>query len=119
MQPAPIAHSGAVPWVYIVECRDGSFYVGSTYDLERRISEHNEGLGATYTRRRRPVVLRWSAHYERVEDAYAMEKKLQSLGASQTSGADRRGRRGSARSGFAQLGGEARTAGGLIAQRVS
>jgi putative endonuclease len=75
-----IAHSGAVPWVYIVECRDGSLYVGSTYDLVRRISEHNEGLGATYTRRRRPVVLRWSAHDERVEDAYAMEKKLQGWG---------------------------------------
>ena len=69
-----------MPWVYIVECRDGSLYVGSTYDLERRLSEHNEGLGATYTRRRRPVVLRWSAHYERVEDAYAMEKKLQGWG---------------------------------------
>ena len=80
MQRAPIAHSGAVPWVYIVECRDGSLYVGSTHDLERRISEHNEGLGATYTRRRRPVVLRWSAHYERVEDAYAMEKRIQGWG---------------------------------------
>jgi putative endonuclease len=66
-----------MPWVYILECRDGSFYVGSTYDLERRLSEHNEGLGAAYTRRRRPVTLRWSGHYDRVEDAYAMEKKLQ------------------------------------------
>jgi predicted GIY-YIG superfamily endonuclease len=35
-----------MPWAYLVECRDGSFYVGSTYDLERRLSEHNEGLGA-------------------------------------------------------------------------
>ncbi len=69
-----------MPWVYLVECRDGSFYVGSTYDLERRLSEHNEGLGAKYTRRRRPVTLRWSAHYDRVEDAYAAEKRLQGWG---------------------------------------
>jgi putative endonuclease len=69
-----------MPWVYLVECNDGSFYVGSTYDLERRISEHNEGLGAAYTRRRRPVTLRWSAHYDRVEDAYAAEKRLQGWG---------------------------------------
>ena len=69
-----------MPWVYILECRDGSFYVGSTYDLERRLSEHNEGLGASYTRRRRPVTLRWSAFYDRVEDAYAMEKHLQGWG---------------------------------------
>ena len=28
-------------WAYIIECADGSYYVGSTVDLERRISEHN------------------------------------------------------------------------------
>ena len=69
-------------WTYIVECADGSFYVGSTYDLERRISEHNLGLGATYTRirRRRPVRLVWAAQYDRVEDAYAFEKQIQGWG---------------------------------------
>jgi putative endonuclease len=69
-----------MPWVYIVECRDGAFYVGSTVDIERRISEHNEGLGAAYTRHRRPVTLKWSAEYARVEDAYAAEKRLQGWG---------------------------------------
>ena len=39
-----------MPWTYIVECKDGSYYVGSTVDLERRVSEHNLGLGAAYTR---------------------------------------------------------------------
>ena len=69
-----------VPWVYILQCRDGSFYVGSTRDLERRVSQHNAGEGAAYTRHRRPVVLRWSAHYDRVEDAYVAEKRLQGWG---------------------------------------
>ena len=69
-----------MPWVYIVECRDRSFYVGSAWDLEARVWLHNEGLGAAYTRRRRPVTLRWSAHYDRVEDAYAAEKHLQGWG---------------------------------------
>ena len=36
-----------MPWTYILECADNSLYVGSTYDLERRVSEHNLGLGAT------------------------------------------------------------------------
>jgi putative endonuclease len=66
-----------MPWVYILKCRDDSFYVGSTRDLERRLSEHNEGLGAVYTRSRLPVVLQWSAHFDRVDDAYAAEKRLQ------------------------------------------
>jgi putative endonuclease len=64
-------------WVYIVECRDGSYYVGSTTDLDRRIWQHNEGLGARYTRHRRPVRLVWSTSYERIDEAFAFEKQLQ------------------------------------------
>ncbi|MAY97524.1 GIY-YIG nuclease family protein [uncultured Nocardioides sp.] len=66
-------------WTYILECADGSYYVGSTTDLERRISEHNLGEGADYTRprRRRPVRLRWSAQFDRVDDAYHLEKQVQ------------------------------------------
>lgn len=45
--------------VYILRCADGSLYTGIARDLERRIAEHNadNGLGASYTRSRRPVVL--------------------------------------------------------------
>ncbi|KRB77961.1 excinuclease ABC subunit C [Nocardioides sp. Root190] len=71
-----------MPWTYIVECADGSFYVGSTWDLERRIGEHNEGLGAAYTRRRsrRPVHLVWAADFHRIEDAFRFEKQVQGWG---------------------------------------
>jgi putative endonuclease len=64
-------------WVYILECRDGSYYVGSTVDLERRLWEHQEGNGAEYTRHRRPVRLVWSASCERIDEAYAYEKQIQ------------------------------------------
>jgi putative endonuclease len=66
-------------WAYIIVCADGSFYVGSTVDLERRISEHNLGLGATYTRisRRRPVTLVWAAQFDRIDDAFRFEKQVQ------------------------------------------
>lgn len=45
--------------VYIVRCADDSLYTGIARDLERRIAEHNadNGLGASYTRSRRPVTL--------------------------------------------------------------
>ena len=67
-----------MPWTYIVRCSDGSYYVGSTIDLERRLSEHNsEDLGPLYTRRRRPVVLAWSGWYDRIDDAYWFEKQVQ------------------------------------------
>src|SRR6476469_9002076 len=66
-----------MPFVYILRCADDSFYVGSTWDLERRVSEHNLGLGAAYTRRRRPVELVWNGDYDRLDEAYAMEKRIQ------------------------------------------
>jgi len=42
--------------VYMLECGDGTYYIGVTRDLNRRLSEHNEGKkGAKYTKVRRPV----------------------------------------------------------------
>jgi len=31
-------------FVYIVECRDKSFYTGICWNLKKRIKEHNEGF---------------------------------------------------------------------------
>ena len=64
-------------WVYILECSDGTYYVGSTVDLERRVGQHEAGEGATYTRRRRPVRLVWAAEFDRITDAFAFEKQVQ------------------------------------------
>ena len=46
--------------VYIIECNDGSLYTGITNDLDKRITAHNDGRGAKYTKTRRPVNLRYS-----------------------------------------------------------
>jgi len=54
--------------------------VGSTWDLERRVGEHNEGLGAEYTKRRRPVRLVWSEQLSRIDEAYRVEKQIQGWG---------------------------------------
>lgn len=45
-------------YVYIVECSDKSLYTGITNDIKRRLSQHNSGKGAKYTRVRKPVILR-------------------------------------------------------------
>ena len=73
---------GGMPFTYIIVCADGSYYVGSTWDLGRRVDEHNRGQGSAYTRpaRRRPVKLAWSAEFERIEDAYELEKHVQGYG---------------------------------------
>jgi putative endonuclease len=46
-------------YVYILECSDGSFYVGITNNMDRRLKAHNEGIASRYTRSRRPVKLRY------------------------------------------------------------
>lgn len=56
--PKP-TESDASWFLYMVECRDGSLYTGITNDLERRLSQHNDGTAARYTRSRRPVHLRY------------------------------------------------------------
>jgi putative endonuclease len=69
-----------MPWTYKLRCSDGTYYVGSTTDLDARLAQHQEGVGAAYTRRRRPVVLVWSAEFERIDEAFAFEKRVQSWG---------------------------------------
>ena len=44
-------------YCYIVECSDGTYYTGWTTDPERRVNQHNKGVGAKYTSTRRPVNL--------------------------------------------------------------
>jgi len=64
-----------MPYMYILECSDKSFYVGSTWDLERRLGQHQAGEGARYTARRRPlrlVLLRGI-----LDDAFARGKQVQ------------------------------------------
>ncbi|HET7431567.1 MAG TPA: GIY-YIG nuclease family protein [Nocardioides sp.] len=67
-------------WVYILQCSDGSYYVGSTTDLARRVWQHEKGEGAAYTRRRRPVRLAWAVEMPRIDEAFAFEKRLQGWG---------------------------------------
>jgi putative endonuclease len=64
-------------YLYIVKCRDGSFYVGTTRSsLEIRIAQHNTGTFRGYTESRRPVELVFSEWFERIVDAIEGERKL-------------------------------------------
>jgi len=64
-------------WMYILECCDGSYYVGSTKNLELRFSQHQSGKGSRYTSGRLPVQLVYCEEYVRVSDAFYREKQVQ------------------------------------------
>jgi predicted GIY-YIG superfamily endonuclease len=64
-------------YVYIVRCRDGSYYVGITRDtLDKRINEHNAGVCPGYTKSRRPVELVFHQDFQWITDAIAAERQL-------------------------------------------
>ena len=66
-----------MPFANILRRSDGSYYVGSTWNLEHRVNQHNGDEGAAYTRRRRPVELVWSAEFQRIDEAFDWEKRIQ------------------------------------------
>lgn len=63
--------------MYILECADGSYYTGSTWDLDRRLREHQNGEGANHTKKHLPVKLLYYEEYAQVEDAFHREKQVQ------------------------------------------
>ena len=65
--------------VYIIECSDGSLYTGITNDLDKRITAHNDGWGAKYTKSRRPVRLRYSEPAADRKNASQREYAIKSL----------------------------------------
>jgi putative endonuclease len=68
-------------YVYILECADGRYYVGSAQSgLERRVAEHNAGTHDGWTSRRRPVKLVFAQEFEQITDALAAERQLKGWG---------------------------------------
>jgi len=64
-------------YMYILECADGSYYTGSTTDLELRLQQHQSGEGANHTRKRLPVRLVYYEEFERIDEAFYREKQVQ------------------------------------------
>jgi putative endonuclease len=66
-----------MPYVYILECFNGNFYTGSTKDLERRLNQHKNSLGANYTKKYGPVKLVYFETFDRIDEAFYREKQIQ------------------------------------------
>ena len=64
-------------YVYILECRDGSYYTGITNDVWRRVSQHNEEVDPkAYAFRRRPVQLVFTGECGDAKQAILTEKRI-------------------------------------------
>jgi predicted GIY-YIG superfamily endonuclease len=63
-------------YLYILRCRDSSYYVGHTDDLEKRVAEHQAGTYLGYTSARRPIALVYAAEFPTRQEALDREQQL-------------------------------------------
>ncbi len=63
-------------FVYILLCKDNTFYTGWTNDLEKRFYAHQNQKGARYTRFRIPVQLVYFEHFECKREAMSREYEI-------------------------------------------
>ena len=66
-------------YTYILKCKDDSLYTGWTNDLKKRITCHNAGKGAKYTKARRPVELVYYEEFQTREEAMKREYAIKQL----------------------------------------
>ena len=63
--------------MYILECANDSYYVGSTRNLGKRVSAHQNGLGSNYTKKHLPVRLIYFETFDKIWKAFNREKQIQ------------------------------------------
>ena len=64
-------------YMYILVCADGSYYTGSTTNLDLRLQQHQSGEGANHTQKRLPVELVYYEELDRIDEAFYREKQIQ------------------------------------------
>lgn len=64
---------------YILQCKDGTYYTGYTPNLEERITLHNSGKGAKYTRGRLPVKVVYWELFETKKEAMKREYQIKQM----------------------------------------
>jgi putative endonuclease len=69
----------AMPFAYLLRCRDGTLYAGAAVDLERRVRAHQAGRASRYTRARRPVELVWAHEVATWSEALREEARIKRL----------------------------------------
>ncbi|HVA97497.1 MAG TPA: GIY-YIG nuclease family protein [Bacteroidia bacterium] len=66
-------------YVYMAECADATFYIGTTNNVEKRLEKHNKGKGAKYTKGRTPLTLKYVQKFVSRAEACKNEYQLKQL----------------------------------------
>ena len=65
--------------VYILLCKDATFYTGISNDINRRLLDHEKGSGAKYTRGRGPFKIVYKAFFNTSSKASKEEYRIKKL----------------------------------------
>lgn len=66
-------------YLYILRCKDGTYYTGITTDVDRRLEAHRSGKGAKYTRGRGPLELVYRETCTSHSDALKRELEIKAM----------------------------------------
>ncbi|HAV53569.1 MAG TPA: hypothetical protein DCX41_01355, partial [Aequorivita sp.] len=64
-------------YVYILKCSNNLYYTGSTNNLVKRLSDHQNGMGANFTRKHLPIELVYYEEFAQIDQAFYREKQIQ------------------------------------------
>ena len=64
-------------YCYVIKCCDGSYYIGSTRDISRRLHSHKTGK-VKYTKNKRPIDLIFLKEFEDYNQAFHFEMRVKS-----------------------------------------
>ena len=62
--------------IYMLQCSDGSYYVGHTDNIDKRISEHLQGMISGYTKTRLPVKVVYTQDFGTRDEAIIAERQI-------------------------------------------
>ncbi len=63
-------------YIYIIKCKDGSFYTGITWNLEKRLNEHNLRTKTCLQKSKIPVKLVYWEKFSTIKEAAKREKEI-------------------------------------------
>jgi putative endonuclease len=66
-------------FVYILRCKDGSYYTGYTTEINERLRKHELGIASKYTRARLPVALVFTEELNSRSEAQKREHAIKRL----------------------------------------
>jgi len=66
-------------YVYVLLCKDGSYYTGHAKNVKHRVEQHKKGQGARYTRMHEPAKIVYVEEFNSRSDAMKREREIKSF----------------------------------------